>query len=959
MDNRTQLNKTPLSKAVRLALGCSLIGSSAFAMAQEAPKGADASVEEIVVTGTHIKGLDTEGAVQVVQIDRDDIEASGATSPIEILQQLSQTGGGSGTFSTATSGALSSDTPVGAAGVSLRGLGASSTLVLVNGRRVSVSSFAKGQESFVDVNSIPLSAIERVEVLPSGAAATYGADAVAGVVNFVLRDDFDGSEISLTHGNSTAGSDEGKYNLNWVWGREGENSHTMVVVDLFSRNAMYDRDRKLTANSVRPSQQGVYPSFTDYGTPNSFMLYDQIEEGGCPEDQFGFGRFGEYCEFNTNAVAATQDEYESASVVATFNYDISDNLEWFNTLMLQTNKSRGTSSPANFSGAPFNPENPYWPEELVADIVEEASWNEDFPGNGFSDFYGEPIYGWGKFPDARAVEVESESMRLVSGLRGEVNDWNWEVAANLGRSESEQRGISGLYKADAFYNASVGNLCTDGTVVDRWTVNLARPDAYGFGAAGETCEDMGKTTAWYNPFGGQLEQMAEVDQLIRTDAKRGGESNLYAVDGNISGSWIELPAGTVQVAFGGEFRRESVLDTPSGDAISTTLNPEPILGFSSTSADAARNQWAVYMEQMIPLAANTELQFALRYDHYDNFGGDTNPKVALRHAFNDAIIFRSNWSTSFRAPSLAQVGAGTLLSSYSVDCSVTPAACDGLVDESGESLLSEEVSNDDLKPETATTWGAGFLLKPSEDTEISIDYWNIEHENLIGVEEDDFILRAFNGDYAVVGEGELPTGQPGLEVDNFGFVVDAHFQLSNLGWQKTNGVDLAFTQYFDTENWGNFRFTLDGTYLNEFDKLPSDALGIVKEAGNYTYPRIRANSSLRWTYEDWSSALTARYVHSYMDDPSPRVLDSVFEEGNEYFASRVDIDDEGNVEVDSWVTFDLRVARDFDNGSWLSLRVNNLFDKEPPLVLGTGANVDHFNHNSMGRFYTMSYGYAF
>ncbi|MBB5210037.1 TonB-dependent receptor domain-containing protein [Microbulbifer hydrolyticus] len=948
MDNKDKLSKSPLSKAIQLALGCSLMSGSALAIAQK-PAPAESTVEEVVVTGTHIKGLDTEGAVQVVQINRDDIEASGATSPIEILQQLSQTGGGSGTFSTATSGALSSSTPVGAAGVSLRGLGASSTLVLVNGRRVSVSSFAKGQESFVDVNSIPLSAIERVEVLPSGAAATYGADAVAGVVNFVLRDDFDGSEISLTHGNSTAGTDEGKYNLNWVWGREGERSHTMVVVDLFSRNAMYDRDRELTANSVRPSQQGVYPSFNDFG----WMWYDQTEDpasGGCPEDQFGFGEFGEYCEFNTNAVAATQDEYESANVVATFNYDLSDNLEWFNTLMLQASKSSGTSSPANFSRAPFDPESPYWPEALKADMIEEGGVDD------FSDFYGWPVLAYGKFPDARAVEVENESMRLVSGLRGEVSDWNWEVAANLGRSESEQRGVSGLYKADAFYNASVGNLCTDGSVVDRWEVDFVRPGA-GFGA-GETCEDLGKTTAWYNPFGGQVDQMAEVAQLIRTDAKRGGTSSLYAIDGNISGSWLELPAGAIQVAFGGEFRRESVKDTPSGDAVSTTLNPEPILGFSSTSADAARNQWAVYMEQMIPLAANTELQFALRYDHYDSFGGDANPKVALRHAFNDAIIFRSNWSTSFRAPSLAQTGAGTLLSSYRTDCSVTPEACDGDPESSGLSLFSEDVSNDDLQPETATTWGAGFLLKPFDDTEITVDYWNIEHENLIGIEEDDFILRAFNGEFPIVGLGELPTGQPGLEVDR-GFVVDAHFQLSNLGWQKTNGVDVAFTQYFDTENWGSFRFTLDGTYLNEFDKLPSDALGIVKEAGNYTYPRWLANSSLRWRYEDWSSTLSARYTHSYMDDPDARVLNAVFAEGNEYFASRVDIDSDGNVEVDSWLTFDLNVARDFDNGSWLSLRVNNLLDEEPPLVLGTGANVDHFNHDSMGRFYTLSYGYSF
>ncbi|WP_171018941.1 TonB-dependent receptor domain-containing protein [Microbulbifer harenosus] len=760
----------------------------------------------------------------------------------------------------------------------------------------------------------------------------------------------------MTHGNSTAGSDEGKYNLNWVWGNKGERSHTMVVVDLFSRNAMYDRDRKLTANSVRPSQQGIYPSFNDIYS----MYYDQTEgpeTGGCPEDQFGSGRLGEYCEFNTNSLVATQDEYESASVVATFNYDISDKLEWFNNLMLQTNTSRGTSSPANFSYVPVDPESPLWPDALKADIVEEGSFSPDAPTSDFSDFYGYPIYAWGKFPDPRAVEVESTSVRFLSGLRGELGGWSWETALNIGRAESDQRGLSGLYKSEGFINALVGNLCSDGSLVNRWDVNLQTPRRTSYGA-GETCEDLGKTTAWYNPFNGQAKQVDAIDQFVRTDARRSGESSLYAIDGNISGSWIELPAGAIQVAFGGEFRRESVADTPSGDAISTTLNPEPILGFSSTSADAARNQWALYMEQMIPLAANTELQLALRYDHYDSFGGDANPKLALRHAFNDAIIFRSNWSTSFRAPSLAQVGAGTLLSSYTVDCSVTPEACDGFDDEDGEALFSEEVSNNDLKPETATTWGMGFLLKPGKDTEISIDYWNIEHENLIGVEEDDFILRALAGDFPVVGEGDLATGQPGLEVAN-GFVVDAHFQLANLGWQKTSGVDMAFTQYFDTENWGSFRFTLDGTYMAEFDKLPSEALGIVSEAGNYTYPRWLANSSLRWRMEDWSTTLFARYTHSYADDPSPRVLEAIQEPGAEYFLSRVNFDKNGDVEVDKWLVFDLSVNREFSNGSWLSLRVNNLLDEEPPLVLGTSANVDNFNHNSMGRFYTLSYTHAF
>ncbi|MBO6797780.1 TonB-dependent receptor plug domain-containing protein [Maricaulis sp.] len=192
-----------------------LVASLTF-VASAAAKEAESTQESITVTGTRIEGLDLEGAVQAVQIDREAIEESGANSVIDLMRDLTITGGGSGTFSTSTAGPLSSDTPVGAGGVSLRGLGTSATLTLINGRRATISAFARGQESFIDVNSIPLAAIERVEVLPNGASATYGADAVAGVVNYVLRDDCEGQEIFVSYGDSTASTDEGRFNINGI-----------------------------------------------------------------------------------------------------------------------------------------------------------------------------------------------------------------------------------------------------------------------------------------------------------------------------------------------------------------------------------------------------------------------------------------------------------------------------------------------------------------------------------------------------------------------------------------------------------------------------------------------------------------------------------------------------------------------------------------------------------------------
>ncbi len=949
----------PLAFAVKTAI-TALVLSAAATQAQSTLSNTttqDAELlEEIVITGTHIKGLDLEGAVQAVQINREDIAESGAASAAEILKDLTQTGGGSGTFSTSTGGPLSGQTPVGAGGVSLRGLGTASTLTLVNGRRMSVSSFANGQESFIDINSIPASAIERVEVLPSGASATYGADAVAGVVNIILREDFTGSELSVSGGNSTESTDEGRYNLNWIWGGSTENSNTMVLVDYYSRSGFYDRDRSVSADSVRPSQQGIFPSFNDLYY-NDYLAGDfasreyggdvtQTGANGCPVDQFGGGRLGEYCEVNTNQYSSIDDDYESLGVVVTHEWSITESVSLFSELMYQTYETQGVSSPANFSNTPIDGDNPFWPADLQDDLV-----NAGLANGGAIDFIdyrpdtngGFPVFAWGKFPEPRAVEVESESYRFVTGLKGETERFNWEVAATYGSSESEQRGLSGLYQSEEFINTMLGNTCSDGTVIDRWDVDLGNED---YSYNGGSCEDIGKTTLWYNPFDGQSQQADGVLDYVQTKADRDGESSMWSVDGVISGDLFQWNGRNISAALGAEFRHEEVKDTPSNRAVATANNPEPILGFSSTGADYDRDQASVFTEVYVPVSDTFELHLAARYDDYDDFGSDVNPKVGFRYQPMEELIFRGNWSTSFRAPSLAQAGATTLLSSYTIECSDTPAACDNDAGANGESLLSEDVGNPDLKPEEATTWGFGMVVKPNRDISLSIDYWNIEHEDLIGIDEDDFIRRALLGEYTVT-SGVLPTGQPGLEVDSNGFVVDAHFPLTNLGEQTTSGIDLSYTHYIDTENLGSLKFMFDATYLDEFDRTSSSTSGVESLAGDYKYPRWLANAKLRWSYSNWSSSLSANYTHHYQDDPSNQVRDALGLSATE------------EVSVSSWTIWDLNVSYDLPSGSYINFRLENMFDRKPPSVLGTGANVDHTNHSSIGRFATLSYTHTF
>ena len=931
-----------LARAGGIAFLISTTSVPTLAQAQSVPslpatQSEAAKDKDIVVTGSRIKGTGGNGAVPTITVTRQDIVENGGSTIIDVLKDIPQLSGNGATFSTATAGALSSDTPVGASAVALRGLGVSSTLTLINGRRAQISAFARGQESFIDASSIPLAAVDRVEVLPSGASAIYGADAVAGVINYVLRKDFKGAEFSASYGDSTAASNESRLDISGVFGAHVGDQHFMLVVDYYKRNPFYLRDRAVSANSFRPSQQGFYPSFNDL-----YLQYlDQTESpqnGGCPAADFGMGNLGDYCAVNTNAYVSASDRLETIGGLFTHRWEINDHLTLYNEALYQHVTSRGTSSPANFSRAPIDPENPYFPATLKADIIADARVSR------FSSFYGYPIFAYGKIPEPRAVEVESDSYRFTTGLKGDLGgDWSFDTAFLYGGNDRTQRGLSGLVISKNFYDANLGNVCTDGSRVRRWDVNLSRPSATYRGA---TCEAIGKTTLWYNPFGGQKTQAAGIADLIGTTAERHGHSRLYAVDASATGTILTLPAGALKGAFGAEFRRETLDDTPSGIAVATPTNPEPILGFSSTSAFAKRNSWAVYGELYVPVAKGLDVQLAGRYDNYQGFGGDFNPKISARWQPLEWLAVRGNYATSFRAPSLAQSGAGVLLSSYSVSCARVPAACNGNAAGTGQSLLSEDVGNLNLKAEDSRSFGGGVLFTPTRDISLRVDYWNIDYRNLVGIDQDDFIRRALAGQFPVVGPGLLLTGTAGLEVTN-GFVTDAHFQLSNLGYQKTDGIDVLYTHYLPKTSFGRFTLLFDATRYLNFRRRASSSSAERQLAGDYLYPKFFATAKVRWRLDKLGASVAGHYTSGYRDDPAPRTL------------TALGLPTAATYYVSDYVTVDANVSYDITPRTYVQLNVRNLFDPTPPRVLGSSANVDLYNHDLIGRFVTLRFTQKF
>lgn len=924
------IRTTPL--AIAIATTLSLLVSTR-AVAQDAPTPAPAAQDEldaIVVTGSNLSGIDLQDAQPVVVLEAEDLKQIGANNVGDALKQISETGGGTGNFNTGTSGALQADSPAGSAAASLRGLGTASTLTLVNGRRVAVSSFANGSENFVDINAIPMAAVDRIEVLTTGASAIYGADAVAGVVNVILRKDFDGLRLGLNWGDSTRGTDEARTNANLVYGFQGDRVDGLVVVDAYQRNALYDRDRRISAVEPRPSQQGIFPSFNDLD-----FAQDDIVEAACPADRFQIGRLGEYCEVNRNDFTATDPETRQLGAYGTLNVKLGGALEYFTELALQHNRSRADAAPAPWDAEiAFN--HPGMPAELRQRLVSLG-------------FDTSALIAFGRFPDARTIEVTTRNWRWLNGLRGDLGGWDWETALTVSRSASEQTAVAGIYNVARIEAGLFGELCADGSTT-------CTPGAGGL---------------WYDPFNGQAGNSQQVLDLVRETVPRDGSSRLHAWDARINGDWGRIGGRAVPWAFGAEVRREEIADEPSPLATADADGDVPVYGFGSTAVEARRTQWALFGETNLPVTSTLDVRLAGRYDHYDDFGGDFNPSVGVRWRPSEHVLLRGGWNTSFRAPSLAQVGAGTTLGSGALPCSTGSeffdSFCGGFSGDDG--YLSEIYGNPDLDPETSTAWYLGTVFEFGDRATLTLDYWNFDQEDLVDIDDLELFRRALTDPSLIynsrpragdANQRTLAPGVIGIATRGGGIgdpIDDVQLQLINIGRQKTDGIDLGFDYRFDDTPIGRFKTYVDATWTHSFERSEScdpsgsdprrgagdcsaDGQRLLEKAGEFRYPEWLVNTGVSWSRGDWSARLWANYIDGYHDDDQ-----------------RADVP--VGRRVASWTTLNFNVDWDIDDRQSIGLNIRNLGDRDPPVSLGSASNVDLYNHNTLGRFVTFRYVYRY
>jgi len=967
---------------------CSTLWSPIYVNAAEQSVSEEKDVEKIVVTGSRIKGVDLEGKQPLVVINAEDIRNSGASSISELMKQISQTRGGEGSFTTSESGATSTSTPAGQAAASLRGLGPSSTLTLINGRRVAASSFASGTQNFVDVNSIPLAAIERIEVLATGASAIYGADAVAGVINYILKNDYQGAELNLSYGNSFASSNDGKSNINLVMGTELVGGNLTVFADYYDREAFSAQDRSFTKEPLLVNSYSYLPKHTPNIYYNSSDVADddgnylELANPNCKTELVTTEYGEDICAYYPNEDDMLNSELETASLGFIYTKEIGE-VSWNTDFFYSHSKSVATSSPAPInqlddSDAGWAPMSALDAVPSLIDLVYPQYYYTSLAQSATARELRGIQYD-ARFAMPRTIEVETNAFRLVSGLSGDIGDWEWESAITLSKSESEQEAIAGIYNRYKYTAAVNGELCGDGSIAD-----------YDYDSDSLSC-DSGDPLTRYNPF---LEGDSANDALLAMTQEiptRDGESTVYGWDARITGELFEFNDQVLRAAFGIEARKEEITDIPSLNARARAENDYlvDVFGFGSSLSSADRFQWGTFAEFYIPLNDMVELQLAGRYDDYDDFGDTFNPKIAITVKPIDDLILRASWSTSFRAPSLTQAGVKLRTTTATYDCganqSVADLYCGGDSYESSPNVL--ELGNPNLRAEESESISVGFAYSPSENTTITVDYWQFEHEDLVDTDMTAVLASAIEH-VSLRHCGLVPNGEAGISydqalcdyTDNSGLTIedaganltqikdswiadntrdvglplyrDHIIQLQNTGEQTVAGFDLAFDHKIDFSQ-GVLSFSVDATHYVEFERNKAGSNELEALVGTWRYPENIASARVAWSADALYSSLTLDYTSSYQDDIEGlrgRQIDELNDMGK--------LDENGERDVDSWLTLRANIGYDFENMN-VNFTVNNLLDEEPPVAYGSSRGFDSLNHDALGINYRVSMTYFF
>ncbi|MDE0921305.1 MAG: TonB-dependent receptor, partial [Arenicellales bacterium] len=779
----------------------------------------------------------------------------------------------------------------GTSGVSLRGLGMGYTLVLVDGRRLGNHSEAQNiTTAFSDLNGVPMAVVERIEVLLDGASAIYGSDAVAGVINIITRDNFEGVEINVGYSN-TADSDMGTQRYSITGGTVSENGNAWVSVDYMQRNSLQHDDRDYAA-SANQGPAGGYDFRSSSGNPGSIKILPGSENGfesgfyQVPAGSTGTPTAEEIISapginrFDYNPWMTLTPEYERYGASSRINYTLTDYATAFVQTTYRNIKVHQEMAPTPAFG------------DLNTD-----TWGILPASNAFNPFGEDTTFRHRLIEmGPRLFDIESDIFRILPGVKFDIGDsWQAETAFLFNKVETINFG----------QNAVSSDALTDA---------LASSDP---------------ATA-YNLFGAGLGvNSPSVLDALRVNTVRRAESELRMFDVKAAGDIFELPGGTVALAVGAETAKEDTSDV--GDSLSMA---NKIVASGGTSNAGSRSRDAAYAEFMVPIIGEDNrvsgihslgLQAAWRVEQYSDFGSADNPKVGLKYQPHERVLLRGTYQTAFRAPGLQQLYMGQTIAH--------PFLLDPARGDDGMQYKTISGGNPDLQPEESDSYSIGAVIDipmpENMSLSVSVNWSQVELENqitslgaqymlsneelfgnnIIRNEQTDADRAADNpgpdGQFATEdhpewGEDDIPNGGiPGsLKYINNSYLNLAKVQVEALDLQIDYGVDTSV---------GYFGVDLAAAYLYKYDykARPTDE-GFQDETGSYTMPEWRGRVGLWWNYDKYTAGATVNYVDSF--DQLYGVI----------------------AEVASHTTLDLQASYDLTDNSRITVGALNVTGEDPP-----------------------------
>ncbi|MHC9084227.1 TonB-dependent receptor plug domain-containing protein [Luteimonas sp. RIT-PG2_3] len=804
---------SPIALAIATALALPVTASAQDTLGQAGPgqAGSDASdsktLSTVVVTGSNIRRAEAEASNPVQVISREELATTAKATVGDYLRSLSANTGN------ASNETQNSGWSSGAAGIGLRGLSQKNTLVLLNGRRLANYGFPNGglSDTFVNINALPLVAVERIEVLKDGASAIYGSDAIAGVINIITRQNFEGLEV----GGSAGIADQGGLQTQRarVVGGFGDldtdRYNVFFSLEGYNRERLDQDERDLTRSGIYTGQpNGQWNGWSARGARfliNGASVPVLDGNGNCPDGMTLTasapidGLAGNTCAINLAPYTTLIPGTERYQAFARGTFRLTDNVEAFAEALYS--RMRGESI---FGSSPyFTLESGRF--ALNADTGLAEGVPSILPAANPYNPYGRDVELQYTFFDlGQSLKTNrSDAWRVLTGLRGSGERWDWEFAGFAARSKERELVAGGFANRFGLFAA-----------LQNGTYNLHDPSST---------------------------PQAVIDS-IALSTLRPADSKLQGLDFKLSGEIAQFRGRSVGFATGVEWRSESLVSLNPWQ-IDAGLQIRPAIAEVNGSREVA----ATYAELSLPLTDTLEFNAAGRFDHYSDFGSAFSPKAGLRWQLSEKLLLRASAGRGFRAPSLSENSSSTNISYGTVVDPFDP-------DQPGsrQSPTFFTIGNTALEPERTRSFNLGAVLSPWQGGNLTLDWYRIELDNLIGTANTTDLVA--NGDAANVLR------------DARGKLLAVYNRYQNLSELKTSGIDAELRQAWSTDSVGDFVLSSAWTHVLEYRRPVTTGGALVEYAGSNrgpSLPRNKGTTQLAWTFGDFDTRLAWLHTSGY------------------------------------------------------------------------------------------------